>query len=72
MFTVLPSVSGRAHTAGSAAVDARATIHTEAGWIGENGEQGLKCDSHTKISALLQYTHTSGGSGGVTYVVVKW
>ena len=40
LFTVQPSVSSRTHT-GAAVVNARATVQTEAGCIGEEEENAL-------------------------------
>ena len=42
LFTVQPSVSRRTHT-GAGVVNARATILTEAVWIGEEGGECFNC-----------------------------
>ena len=44
LFTVQPSVSRRTHT-GAGVVNARATILTEAVWIGEEGGECFNCSA---------------------------
>ena len=50
LFTVQPSVSRRTHT-GAGVVNARATILTEAVWIGEEGGQCLKYSQVNNIKS---------------------
>ena len=65
LFTVQPSVSRRTHT-GAGVVNARATILTEAVWIGEEGGQCLKCsasEQHKEQSLAIV-----GNSGSATLI----